>query len=140
VCRITTQWLLMYRHAHVVTENRELLFPPLNKQQRKEATKIRTYTKSQLSHFIKKCEHNMSTSTMAMITRVMTRFDTLAHSLAFIPPAPALAALCQLGVDCGLCHVLCVMCHVLCVMCNVLCVMCHVLCVVCHVLWEGCAV
>jgi len=47
----------MYRHTHMIAENRELLFPPLDKQQHEEATKIGTYTESQLSHFIKKCEH-----------------------------------------------------------------------------------
>jgi hypothetical protein len=50
----------MYGHAHVIAENRELmktLFPLLDEQQREEAAKIGTYTESQLSHFIKKCEH-----------------------------------------------------------------------------------
>lgn len=53
-------WSLMYGHAHVIAENRELmkaLFPLLDEQQREEASKIGTYTESQLSHFIKKCEH-----------------------------------------------------------------------------------
>src|SRR4051812_24558484 len=49
-------WSLMYGHAHVIAENREMmkaLFSLLDERQLEEAAKIGTYTESQLAQFIK---------------------------------------------------------------------------------------